>query len=165
MDEEAKLENRLKKWWFYRKVSAVVLLVVLVGIGILITTNTQSVSYDFYVGVVTREQMSQQALDEIQQRLDAAAWDRNHDNAVRVLIWNYTVDWDSDGESNADEELKRLNADLGSKMSGLYLADSPEKMPVDAEAVQLPGTDLYAMLSPGHMEAKIYAEFMDNLMG
>lgn len=166
MDEEKKLESVLEKWWRYRMWSAAILLVVLVAVGTLITMNTHTVSYDFYIGVVTEEQLSQEQLDGLQQRLDAAAWDRNHDNAARVLIWEYAVNLNPDSLDASDESgLEQIKADLGSKRSGLFLVDNPAGMPIDADAVRIPGTDLYAMLSPGHVETKTYAEFLENLIG
>lgn len=165
MDEEKKLESRLEKWWHYRKWSAVILLIVLVGVGALITMNTHTVSYDFYVGVVTEEPLSQEALDNLQQRLDAAGWDRNHDNAVRVLIWEYAVKLNPDSLAASDESgLEQIKADLGSKRSGLFLVDNPKGMPIETDAVKVSGTKLFAMLSPGHVETKTYAEFLKNLM-
>lgn len=166
MDEERKLESVLEKWWRYRMWSAAILLVVLVALGALITMNTHTVSYDFYVGVVTEAPLSQEALDNLQQRLNAAGWDRNHDNAVQVLIWEYAVNLNPDSLDASDESgLEQIKSDLGSKRSGLFLVDNPVGMPVDADAVKIPGTDLYAMLSPGHVETKTYAEFLENLIG
>ncbi len=165
MDEEQKPESKLEKWWRYRKISAVILLVVLVGIGALISMNTQTVSYDFYVGVVTEKELTQEKLDSLQQRLDAAAWDRNHDNAARVLIWDYAIDWNAYSDTASEKSgIDRLDSDLGSKMSGLFLVDNPEGMPIDADAVQIPGTNLFAMLSPGHVETKTYAEYLNKLI-
>lgn len=165
MDEEKKPEIRLEKWWRYRKWSAAILLIVLVAVGALVAMNTNSVSYDFYVGVVTKEHLSQETLDDLQQRLDKAAWDRNHDNAARVLVWDYAVNWNSEStESSEQSGLERLEADLGSKMSGLFLVDDPEGVPLAADAVPVPGTNLYAMLPPGHIEAKTYGELLENLI-
>lgn len=164
MDDEKKLEKRLDKWWCYRIWSAVILLVVLVAVGALIAMNTQTVSYDFYVGVVTKEQMTDEALDDLQQRLDASAWDRSHDNTVRVLVWNYTVDWNQDSSASSNQaELDRLKNDLGSKMSGLFLVDDPDGMPLEANAVALSGINLYAMLPPEHIEIKTYEAYLENL--
>lgn len=164
-DEEKKPEIRLEKWWRYRKWSAAILLIVLVAVGALVAMNTQTVSYDFYVGVVTKEHLSQETLDDLQQRLDKAAWDRNHDNAARVLVWDYAVNWNSDGNASTEQsELDRLEADIGSKMSGLFLVDDPDGMPIETDAVSIPGTNLYAMLPPGHIEAKTYGELLENLI-
>lgn len=165
MDEEKKPEIRLEKWWRYRKWSAAILLIVLVAVGALVAMNTNSVSYDFYVGVVTKEHLSQETLDDLQQRLDKAAWDRNHDNAARVLIWDYTIDWNADTDTASDKsEMDRLESDIGSKMSGLFLVDDPDGMPIETDAVSIPGTNLYAMLPPGHIETKTYGELLENLI-
>lgn len=166
MEDDKKLEKMLENWWYYRKWSAIILLIVLVAVGYMISLNTHSISYDFYVGVVTRIQMPPEELEALQERLDAAAWDRNHDGEVRVMIWTYKVDLDADSITPGDQvEIGKLDGDLASKRSGMFFVDNPEGAKavlnhLDGEAVPIAGTNLYAIVTSEHMEHKDYENLL-----
>lgn len=156
-------EKKLERWWTYRKWSAVILLIVLVAVGYLIASNTHSVSYDFYVSTITEKPLLPEQLEALQEKLDAAAWDSNHDGQVRVLIWEYVADLSADAAAN--QTARDIEADLNQHRSGLFLTDNPEgiQQMLQGEAIPVQNTELYAILAPGHMQSKDYQMIIEHL--
>lgn len=122
---------KLKNFWYYYKVPAVIGLFVL---GVVIWLNVQdnaSPEPDYHIALISTAPRSEEALDALIQGFADAGEDRNGDGEISVQLHTYAVDL-ADRSDNAGynnyELIAALDADLIGKVSGLFLMEDPEAL-------------------------------------
>lgn len=120
---------KLKNFWYYYKIP------VGIGIAVLLVTvylTAQSAGVpeaDYHVGLISITPRSEEALEALTHRIEAAGTDLNGDGQVLVQLHNYPVDLSDDTETTDPayfEKVAALDADLVGNVSGLFLMETPE---------------------------------------
>ena len=119
------MKKKIQNFWYYHKVPAIIILVVLAAGIYLLLTQRQSVESDYHAAVVSPQGLSGEQLARLQSVLEGIGQDQNGDGtvAVQLRVFRFAI-----GEDGQDmNEVAALDADLVGKESGLFFVENPEK--------------------------------------
>ena len=125
--QEQKKRSRAN-WWYYNWGIVAVAAMVVVGVAYVAHGLLTTVDPDYTVAVVTAEALLDEAVQNLQNALEAYADDANNDGAVVVQVNNYT--WSADAALTEQNQqmtgATQMNTDLSSGESKIWILEDPE---------------------------------------
>lgn len=143
------MKKKVQNFWYYYKVPAIIVLIVLAAGIYLFLLQHRSVESDYHAAIVSPKSPSADQLERIQKALEGIGQDQNGDGSVVVTLRVFRFAIGEDGQGM--NEAAALDADLVGNQSGMFLVNDPEKFEKStngigkaADAVPVSGIPLFS---------------------
>lgn len=134
------MKEKWKNWWWYHWGHVLLAVAVLAIVLYSVLPGLLTPKPDYRVAVVARYGLSDEAAAALEQRLQGAADDRNGDGKILLRLQLFALDLSE--TANVGEnymEAAKLDADLASGLSELFLIDDPAGFERSVAAAVEPG--------------------------
>lgn len=148
------MKKKLQNLWFYYKWHLIVGAAALLPLIGLWVQKRQSPRPDYYLSIVTGNQISEADRDRMAARLETVLDDRNGDGKVSVALNLYRYDGRPGEAADASQFMAaavHLAADLRERISLCYITDCEELLNADGALTRLGGAEESVLSGEGQL--------------